>query len=91
MKFLENVSKGERVNGEQEGAKDRPLGNTARDWRGGGSEVLELDKLCATSEIGFRPSQRDVSDSNGGQSVQEDVMRDSVEGCAEIEENQNGE
>ena len=48
-----------------------------------------LNKLCATSEIGFRPSQRDVSDSNGDQPVQEDVM--SVEGCAEVEENQDGE
>ena len=38
-----------------------------------------------------RSSQRDVSDSNGGQSVQEDVMRNSVKGCAEVEENQDGE
>ena len=44
---------------------------------------FELDKLCATSEIGFQPRQRDISDSNGGQSVQEDVMRDSVEECTE--------
>ena len=36
-------------------------------------------------------SQRDVSDSSGGQPVQRDVMRDSVEGCAEVEENQDGE
>ena len=57
----------------------------------GEEQVLELDKFCATSEIGFQPSQRDVSDSNGGQPVQEDVMRDGVEGCAEVEENQDGE
>ena len=35
MKFPDNVSKGQRVNSKQEGAKDRALGNTARDWRGG--------------------------------------------------------
>ena len=29
-----------------------------------------------TNEKGFQPSQRDVSDFSGGQSVQEDVMRD---------------
>ena len=43
------------------------------------------------SEIGFQPSQRDVSDSNVALSVQEDVMRDSVEGCAAVKENQDGE
>ena len=69
-----------------------PRTNTiAGDWRGARSEVLELNKLCATSEIGFQPSQRDVSDSNGGQPVQEDVMRDGVEGCAEVKKNLNGE
>ena len=57
--------------------------NIAGDWREVGSEVLELNKLCATSEIGSQPSQRDVSDSNGGQPVQEDGTRDRVEGCAE--------
>ena len=46
---------------------------------------------CVTSEVGFQPSQRDISDSNGGQPVQEDVMRDSVEGCAEVKENQDRE
>ena len=44
MEIPENVSKGQKVNSEQEGAKDRALGNTA-------------------------------------------VMRDSGEGCAEVEEN----
>ena len=34
MKFPENVSKGQKVNCEQEGAKNRALGNTAGDWRG---------------------------------------------------------
>ena len=34
---------------------------------------------------------RDVSDSTGGQPVQEDAMRDGVQGCAECEENQGGE
>ena len=41
--------------------------------------------------MGFLPIQGDVSDFNGGQPVQEDVMRDSVEGCAEAEENQDAE
>ena len=43
-----------------------------------------MDKLCATSKIGFQPSQRDVSDSNGGQPVHEDIIRGSVEACAEV-------
>ena len=48
--------------------------------------------MCANSEIGFQPSQGDVSDSSGGQPVHEDVMRDEgVEGCAEVEENQDRE
>ena len=37
MEFPENVSKGQKVDSEQEGAKDRVLGNTAGDWRGAGS------------------------------------------------------
>ena len=91
MEFPEYASKGQKLNSKQEGPEDRVSGNSAGDWRGGRSQVLELDKLCATSEAGFQPSQRDVSDSTGGQPVQEDVMRDGVQGCAEVEEDQDGE
>ena len=66
IRFLENVTKRQKINNEQEGAKDKALGNTTRDWKGAGSQVLELNKLCATREICSEPSQRDVSDSNGG-------------------------
>ena len=51
MKFPENVTKRQKINNKQEGAKDRALGNTTGDWRGGGSQVLDLNKLCATREI----------------------------------------
>ena len=37
MEFPENLSKRQKVNSEQEGTKDRALGNTAGDWRGGRS------------------------------------------------------
>ena len=34
MKFLENVTKRQKINNKQEGAWDRALGNTTGDWRG---------------------------------------------------------
>ena len=37
MKFPENVSREQKVNSEQEGAKEKVLGNNAGDWRGAGS------------------------------------------------------
>ena len=37
MKFPEKVSNWQKVNSEQEGAKDRALGNTTGDWRGAAS------------------------------------------------------
>ena len=51
VKFPENVTKRQKINNEQEGAKDRALGNTTRDWRGAGSQVFDLNKLSAVREI----------------------------------------
>ena len=51
MTFPENVTKRQKINNEQQGSRDRDMGNTAADWSRAGSEVLEVNILCATREI----------------------------------------
>ena len=48
-------------------------------------------ELSAAREIRMKPGKGGVSNTNGGESMEEDSMRDGVKGCTEIEEDEDGE
>lgn len=69
-----NLRKWEEVGYEEKGPQDRALRHSSRDWGGVGFERFELDDLSAAREIREEPVTGGVSNSNGGESTEEDVV-----------------
>ena len=53
--------------------------------------LFRSNKLLTAGEVGCKPGECSTSDPNASQAVQEQRVVDGVEGCAEIEEDENGE
>lgn len=52
---------------------------------------MQLDELSTTCELGVKPVNGGVSDSDGGEFTEEDGVRDPIKGCTQVKEYENGE
>lgn len=75
----------------REGTKDRALGHTWGDRGRLRSEGFDLDELSAAREAGVKPEPEGVRDAYGRESTEEGGVRNSVEGCTQVEEDEDGD
>lgn len=90
-KFTEDVAEWEKLNDKQEGPQDGALGytglNSNRGWLRG--EPFQLDEMGAVSEVRVEPKKGGLSDACGGESIEEDGVRDCIKGCTQTEEDED--
>ena len=55
--FANYLTKGEHVDGEEEGSKHRALRHALVDWSWGGTGVSNGDKLFHVCQIGLQPGE----------------------------------
>ena len=78
--LADDITKREGINSEENGTKDRALGDTAREGFGWGLGACDGNKLGARKEVRSKPSQSGVRKTNPMlQSVEKNGVIHSVE------------
>ena len=84
------VTKGEQVQDEEEGAKNRTLGDTLGEGSSGEFAVVDVDELVSVGEVGSEPGEGSVGDVEAGFKLGEKKgVIYGVKVCAEVKEDEN--
>ena len=90
--LADDLAEREHVYGEEDWTKYGTLGDTVVNWgwvRGG---TMHGDKLQAVGEVGVKPGERRSGDVEVcREAVEEDGVRDCVEGCREVQQDEDAD
>ena len=91
VEVAEYLTKREDVDDEEEGAKYGALGNTLSDCGCGRGVVVERDEMGSVGKVGVEPAECSTFDTEVFESGEQDVMAHSIEGCTQVEEDEDVE
>lgn len=91
VEVAEYLTKGEDVDDEEEGAEYGALGNALSDCGCSRGVVVERDEVGSVGKVGTEPAECRAFNAEVFESGEQDVMVHCIEGCAQVEEDEDVE